>query len=110
MRKSQRIYTREAKGPPLKNYVVDGSSRRIHLLPIFFTQEDVEGVHFSYCDTLVARAIVARNGLKRMLVENGNFVNILFGATFDKMIVDHELKPITTSLYDFTNDSIISRG
>lgn len=55
------------------------------------------------------RAVVARNRLKRMLVDNGSSVNILFGVTFVKMIVDHELTPITIFLYDFTCDSIITR-
>lgn len=45
-----------------------------------------------------------------MLVDNDSPVNILFGATFDKMIVDHELTPITTFLYDLIDDSIIPRS
>lgn len=50
--------------------------------------------------------MVARNGLKRMLVDNGSSVNILFGTTFDKMVLDHELTSITTLLYGFTGDGI----
>lgn len=44
-----------------------------------------------------------------MLVNNGSSINILFGATFDKMVVDNELTPITTLLYGFTGDSITPR-
>ncbi|XP_022880580.1 uncharacterized protein LOC111397837 [Olea europaea var. sylvestris] len=45
-----------------------------------------------------------------MLVDNGSSVNILFGSTFDKMILDHELTPTTTTpLYGFTGDSITPR-
>lgn len=52
---------------------------------------------------------MARNELKWMLVDNHSFFNILFGDTFNKMIVDHELTPITTPFYSFTDDSIIPR-
>lgn len=53
---------------------------------------------------------MARNGLKRMLVNNGSSVNILFGTTFDKMKVDHELTPVSSPLYGFTGDGIVPRG
>lgn len=29
-------------------------------------------------------------------MDNGSSVNILFGAIFDKMIIDHKLTPVTT--------------
>jgi ribonuclease HI len=45
-----------------------------------------------------------------MLVDNGSSVNIIFGATFDKMEVDHELSPINSPLFGFTGDSIVPRG
>lgn len=74
-----------------------------------FTQEDAEGVHFFHYDALVVRAVVERNGFKRVFVYSDSFVNILFGATFDKMILDHELTSTTTLLYRFTRDSITPR-
>lgn len=58
---------------------------------------------------LVVRVVVAQNILKRMLVDNGSSVNILFPSTFDKMILNHELTPTITHLYRFTKDSIIPR-
>lgn len=88
------------------SYIVDNNSRRNQALPFVFTQKDAEGVHFPNCDALVVRAVVARNGLKRTLVDNGSFMNILFGSTFDKRILDHELTLTTTPLYGFIIDSI----
>lgn len=44
-----------------------------------------------------------------MLVNNGSSVNILFGAIFDKMIVNHEFT-LLPSLYDFIRDSITPKG
>lgn len=52
---------------------------------------------------------MARNGLKRMLVDNGSSINIIFGATFNKLISDHELTSTTTPLYRFTGRSITLR-
>lgn len=53
---------------------------------------------------------MARNGIKKMLVDNGSLVNIIYGATFDKIEVDHELTPVTSPLYGFIGDNIIPRG
>lgn len=50
---------------------------------------------------------MARNGLKRMLIDNRSLVNIIYGAAFDKMEVDHELTLMTSHLYGFTSNSII---
>lgn len=43
-----------------------------------------------------------------MLVDNESSINIIFGATFDKMEVDYELTPMHSS-FIFTGDSIILR-
>lgn len=84
--------------------------------PITFAQEDTTSLHYLYCDTLTIRAVVAQNGLKRMLVGNGSLVNILFDSTYDKMqvdheltLMDHELTLMTSPLYGFMGDSIITR-
>lgn len=45
-----------------------------------------------------------------MMVDNGSLANIIYGATFDKMEVGHELTLITSPLYGFKGDSIIPRG
>lgn len=49
-------------------------------------------VHNPHCDAFLVRKMVVHNRLKQMLVDNGSSINILFRTTFDKMIVDHELK------------------
>lgn len=94
--KSTKKYTKEAQGPPLTSYIVDDSSQGNQLPSISFMQEDDEVVHSLHCDVLVVRAVVAHNGLKQMLADNNNSINILFEATFDEMIMNHELTPITT--------------
>lgn len=86
------------------------SSTERRVQPITFIEDDVVGVYYPCCNALIVRAIVARNGLKRLLVDNGSLANIIFGATFDKMDVDHELTLMTSPLYGFIGDSIIPRG
>lgn len=44
-----------------------------------------------------------------MLVDNGSSVNILFWLTYDKMLIDHKLTTMTSSLYRFIDDSINPR-
>ncbi|CAI9762902.1 unnamed protein product [Fraxinus pennsylvanica] len=94
----------------MTSYTVSRSHEGRAVEPITFTQDDATGVHFPHCDVLVVRAIVASNGLKRMLEDNGSSVNILFGTTFDKMAMDHELTPMSSPLYGFIVDRIIPRG
>lgn len=67
-------------------------------------------MHHINCDTLVVRAVVAGNGLKHMLVDNGSLVNLLFVFTFDKIQIKHGLIPMIDPLNGFTGDSIILRG
>ncbi|XP_022865625.1 uncharacterized protein LOC111385468 [Olea europaea var. sylvestris] len=109
-RNAKRNYACEAKYLTLPSYIVDHSSRKNQFPPIIFTQKDAEGVHYPHRDALVVRAVIARSGLKRMLVDNDSSVNILFVSTFDKMILDHKLMPTSTPLYEFMGDSITQRG
>lgn len=68
------------------SYLVNSTLRGANAtLSIIFTLEDAIGVHYPYCDALVIRAIVARNGLNSMLVDNGSSINILFEITYKKM-------------------------
>lgn len=86
------------------------SSNQMEVQPIIFTQNDVVGIYYPHCDGLIVREIVARIYLKRMLVDNGSSVNIIYRSTFEKMEVGHELTLVTTILYEFTSDNIILRG
>lgn len=52
-RNAKRNYAHEAKHLPLTSYIVGHNSRRDQVLPIVFTQEDTEGVHYPHRDALV---------------------------------------------------------
>ncbi|KAL2542835.1 Uncharacterized protein Adt_03813 [Abeliophyllum distichum] len=89
-----------------------GSQKLLHpkAPQISFTEKDEAGIRYPYCDALVVRTVVVRNGLRRMLVVDGSVVNILFDSVFDQMDVDHELTAIFELLFSFTGDSLIPRG
>ncbi|KAL2542569.1 Uncharacterized protein Adt_03547 [Abeliophyllum distichum] len=102
---SQRNYAKAAREKPLEIWQVHG--HRPKLPQISFTEEDEAIIHYPHYDALVVCTVVTRNGLGRMLVDDGSSVNILFGNAFDQMDVDHELTAISEPLFDFTGDSLI---
>lgn len=64
-------------------------------------------LYYLYCDAVVVKIIITRNGLKWMLDHNRSSINILFGVNYDRMLVDYKLTPMTDPLYGFTSDNII---
>ncbi|KAL2466521.1 Uncharacterized protein Adt_42372 [Abeliophyllum distichum] len=97
---SRQNYVKEAREEPMESWQVHGHRPKAPL--ISFIEEDEVGIHYPHCDTLVVRAIVARNGLGRMFVDDGSIVNILFGSAFDQIDLDHELTAISEPLFSFT--------
>ncbi|KAL2454877.1 Uncharacterized protein Adt_47624 [Abeliophyllum distichum] len=78
-RNAQKSYAKEAEGKLLTNWLINSrpsGSNKVD--PISFIEEDMRGVHYPHCDALVVRAIVARNGLGKMLVDNESSVNVIF--------------------------------
>ncbi|KAL2512948.1 Uncharacterized protein Adt_18548 [Abeliophyllum distichum] len=72
--------------------------------PITFIPIDVAGVYFSHNDALVVRAVVARNGLGRMLVDDRSFVNIIYREMYDKLGIEVLVIPAIDLIYKFTGD------
>ncbi|KAL2517944.1 Uncharacterized protein Adt_14191 [Abeliophyllum distichum] len=97
---SRQNYAKSAREEPMKSWQVHGHRPKAPL--ISFTEEDEVGIHYPHCDALVVRAIVVRNRLGRMLVDDLSTVNILFGNAFDQMEVDHEVTAISEPLFGFT--------
>ncbi|KAL2491523.1 Uncharacterized protein Adt_27151 [Abeliophyllum distichum] len=90
-------YTKVARKEPVESWKVDGHQPKA--LQISFTEEDEAGIHYPHCDALVVCAIVARNGLGKMLLDDGSTVNILLGSTFGQIDVDHELTTISEPIW-----------
>ncbi|KAL2533422.1 Ribonuclease H [Abeliophyllum distichum] len=110
-RNAQKSYAKEAEGKLEMNWLINSrpsSSSKVD--PISFTEEDMKGVHYPHCDALLVRAVVARNGLGRMLVDNGSSVNVIFSSTYEQMNIDVPLEPSTEPLYGFTGDCVTPKG
>ncbi|KAL2497049.1 Uncharacterized protein Adt_22599 [Abeliophyllum distichum] len=110
-RNAQKSYAKEAERKLETNWLINsrpsGSSK---VDPISFTEEDMKGVHYLHCDALVVRAAVARNGLERMLVDDGSSVNVIFSSLYEQMNIDISLEPSTEPLYGFTGDCVTPKG
>ncbi|KAL2526104.1 Uncharacterized protein Adt_11158 [Abeliophyllum distichum] len=107
---SQKRYICEAKEPANVNYHLHTppvETRRSDLITLFST--DVVEMHFLHNNAMVVRAVVARNGQERMLVDDGSSVNIFYGTMYDKMRIETLLTLATNPIYGFTGDSIIHR-
>ncbi|KAL2471878.1 Uncharacterized protein Adt_40014 [Abeliophyllum distichum] len=110
-RNAQNSYAKEAEGKLLTNWLINSrpsGSNKVD--PISFTEEDMRRVHYPHCDTLVVRAVVVRNGLGRMLVDNGSSVNVIFLSTYEQMNIDISLEPSTEPLYGFIRDCVTLKG
>ena len=61
---------------------------------ITFNDSDARRMHHPYCDALVITVMVANNNVHRILVDNGNSVDILYDQTFQKTgLKVSDLKP-----------------
>lgn len=67
-RNAQKNYVREANNPPMVSYIVNNHNGIENILPITFTQEDTICLHYSQCNTLLVRIVIARDRQKCMLV------------------------------------------
>ena len=78
---------------------------------ITFSEGDACHVRHPYCDALVIKAIVATNDVRRILVDNGSSVEILYFHAYERMRLKvSDLKPSANLVYGFTGDSIIPLG
>lgn len=57
--------------------------------PIYFTYSDYEGLDPDHNEALVLTLDVAKNEVKRILVDNGSPVNVIFYHTLTRMKLGH---------------------
>ncbi|XP_010243719.1 PREDICTED: uncharacterized protein LOC104587707 [Nelumbo nucifera] len=76
-----------------------------------FTDEDLKGVAVPHDNTLVVSTIITYFVVKRILVDNGSSVDILFYEAFEKMkIAPERLQPTDVPLVGFSNNVVKPEG
>ncbi|XP_024035540.1 uncharacterized protein LOC127899300 [Citrus sinensis] len=84
---------------------------KVRQVPIMWTEDDEEGILYPHEDALVIKAIVASTELRRILVDTGSSVDILFKSALDDMgISDLKLERTNTSLKGFGRGRLTPLG
>ncbi|GAV78079.1 LOW QUALITY PROTEIN: hypothetical protein CFOL_v3_21547, partial [Cephalotus follicularis] len=78
---------------------------------ITFSEADYEGVRLPYDDPVVVTLLVELFTMKRILIDSGSSVDILYKHAFDQLrIPADQLKPVKTPLVGFTGEMIHPLG
>ncbi|KAL0292643.1 UNVERIFIED_CONTAM: hypothetical protein Sradi_6982200 [Sesamum radiatum] len=94
-RAARKRHLRELRGSV---FVTTRSSNQAHK-DITLSDEDKEGITYPHEEALVVSAVVSNIEVRRILVDSGSSVDILFEATFPKMgMRREELMPKETTL------------
>ena len=69
---------------------------------ISFTNEDAERIHHPHDDAIVITLLIADYTTRRVLVDNGSSVDILYYPTFQQMRLGRDqLRPVCSPLIGF---------
>ena len=71
----------------------------------------MEEVKVPHDDALLIKAVIANYTIHHVFIDTGSSVNIIFKKAFDQLQIDRaELLPMTTPLYGFTGNEVLSVG
>ncbi|XP_073136825.1 uncharacterized protein [Henckelia pumila] len=95
-----------------KRKVLGIEARRPDPCPVItFGPEDLEGVCLPHNDALLIRAQVTNYDIRRVFVDSGSSVNVIFQDAFEQMdLRGCEVNPVKTSLYGFAGHTIRPKG
>ncbi|XP_073153921.1 uncharacterized protein [Henckelia pumila] len=95
-----------------KREVLGIEARRPDPCPVVtFGPEDLEGVCLPHNDALLIRAQVANYDIRRVFMDSGSSVNVIFQNAFEQIdLRGCEVNPVKTSLYGFAGHTIRPKG
>ena len=108
-------HSKEAKTPP-QIHVHRTEDRpmnhaRRELEDIIFTEANTRWVHHPHANALVITVRIANNSVHRLMVDDGNAIDILYLNTYKRMgLIENEHSHTTFPLYRFAGDHVILRG
>ncbi|XP_031108658.1 uncharacterized protein LOC116013145 [Ipomoea triloba] len=92
-------------------YGRDDGLKKVCREPILFTDEDLPRSQHPHRDALVIAMDIHGTVVRRVLVDTGSSVNILYLEVFERLgLQRNKLIPVKTPLAGFTGDSIESEG
>ncbi|XP_019159714.1 PREDICTED: uncharacterized protein LOC109156332 [Ipomoea nil] len=92
-------------------YGREENSKKVCREPIVFTDRDLPAGEIPHRDALVIAMDVNGIVVRRILVDTGSSVNVLYLETFTKMgLTREQLNPVKTPLAGFTGDSVETEG
>jgi len=78
---------------------------------IIFTPIDRGDIIIPHDDLMVITAVVARHPIRRILVDSGSSVNLIYWNCFEQIPISHDrLRKVSSPLYSFTGEAIPVAG
>jgi len=92
------------------NHITHSHHRR-RMPPITFTNDDFHGLDHQQDDPMVITVEIENYAVKKVLVDQGSSVDILYWATYQKLqLLDTVMVPYDEPIYGFTREQVSTRG
>ncbi|XP_073133627.1 uncharacterized protein [Henckelia pumila] len=101
--------TRKARG---RKEILCAEVKEQRNIPIItFGQRDLDRVHAPHKDALMIQAKVDNHDVRRVFVNSGSSVNVIFQGAFEQMdLQGYELSPMKIALYGFAGHTVHPKG
>jgi len=92
------------------NHITHSHHRR-HMLPITFTDDDFQGLDHQQDNCMVITVEIENYAVKKVLVDQGSSVFILYWATYQKLqLPDTAMVPYDEPIYGFSGEKVFTRS